>query len=200
MNDQLFLFCGRSGIGKSTLAAQLKLKGYRLFSDDKCLLLSDGNDAWKAKPGLKIMRLWQDALDSLNFESFLSNPKEVVLRKDKFQFEINENDLVSEDQMLHSVFIINHSSEDDKVSHRKLLGLEKLKRFRNQIFRLVMVSKMDLDKELWHLISEFLKTIPVYLVVRPKEIGKEEFAEYMNNLIKKLSDGIDHPTLLEKIL
>jgi len=34
----LHLFCGHSGMGKSTIAAQLRSRGYPLFTDDKCVL------------------------------------------------------------------------------------------------------------------------------------------------------------------
>ena len=37
----LALFCGRSGAGKSTLATSLQLKGYKIFSDDVCVLKPD---------------------------------------------------------------------------------------------------------------------------------------------------------------
>jgi len=38
VQDQLHLFCGNSGMGKSTLAAQLKCKGYPLFTDVEKLI------------------------------------------------------------------------------------------------------------------------------------------------------------------
>lgn len=184
VDDRLILFCGRSGIGKSTLAAQLKTRGYHLFSDDKCLLLPRSGGGWIAKPGLRIMRLWQDAIDTIDPTPFLSNPKEVVLRKDKYQFEINSDDLISRDQRLSSVYIIQQTKEDD-ISYHELSGVIKLKKFRHQIFRLKMIKGMRLDMQLWEFITKLLEDIPVYLVMRPKDMTSDEFASHMDQHIRE---------------
>lgn len=184
VDNELVLFCGRSGIGKSTLAAHLKGKGYHLFSDDKCVLFPFGEDGWVAKPGLKIMRLWQDALDSIVSKDFLSNPKEVILRKDKFQFEINAADLVSSDQKLRSIFILQRTNNEEALSKRELFGIEKLQRFRHQIFRERMIKGMGLEGKLWSFITKLLKDVSVYLVKRPSNFAIEEFADAMDEFIQ----------------
>ncbi len=187
-DGKLMMFCGRSGIGKSTLAAKLKARGFNLFSDDKCLLLPDGKGAWMAKPGLKIMRLWQDALDTIASKDFLSNPKEVVLKKDKFQFEMNQNNLNSKYQKVAAFYILRNT-EEDAFSIRELIGIEKIKKFKNQIFRKKMVKGMGLDKELWVFLTRLLEDVPVYLVMRPTTMTSDGFANSMDRTIKKQLSG-----------
>jgi hypothetical protein len=55
--------CGPSGIGKSTLAASLSLRGWRLVADDTTRITFDGVRAL-AWPGRGRIKLWSDACES----------------------------------------------------------------------------------------------------------------------------------------
>jgi hypothetical protein len=67
-NDRAFLFTGISGVGKSSIAAALSIRGYTVLSDQICALEVSNDDAlaMTAKPNLK---LWKDCLEQLNIES-----------------------------------------------------------------------------------------------------------------------------------
>jgi hypothetical protein len=57
-------FCGPSGIGKSTLAAELSRRGWLLIADDTTRLTFDGTQAiaWRGRGTIK---LWRDACQNL---------------------------------------------------------------------------------------------------------------------------------------
>jgi len=57
-------FCGRSGIGKSTLTAELSRRGWTLMADDSTRVSWDGHQplAWPAREYIK---LWRDACERL---------------------------------------------------------------------------------------------------------------------------------------
>jgi hypothetical protein len=57
-------FVGRSGRGKSTLAASLALQGFPLMTDD-CLLLEEADSGLLATPSYPGARLWDDAIATL---------------------------------------------------------------------------------------------------------------------------------------
>jgi hypothetical protein len=57
-------FVGRSGRGKSTLAASLALQGFPLMTDD-CLLLEEADAGLLATPSYPGARLWDDAIKTL---------------------------------------------------------------------------------------------------------------------------------------
>ena len=56
-------FLGRSGVGKSTLAAWFADRGFPVVSDDVCAVQFDGDGQPRLSPGLPRLRLWRDALE-----------------------------------------------------------------------------------------------------------------------------------------
>lgn len=69
IGDHAVLFCGPSGSGKSTLAAWLMRDGYTLLSDDLCRVSLDEGAAPRLTPAVDRLKLWNDALDSLEWSS-----------------------------------------------------------------------------------------------------------------------------------
>ena len=59
------VFVGPQGIGKSTLAAHFQRRGYRILSDDVCVLARDGSDHLQVLPAFPKLRLCPDALERL---------------------------------------------------------------------------------------------------------------------------------------
>jgi hypothetical protein len=61
--------CGRTGTGKSTLAAALLRRGHALVTDDVCVIdLATPNIA-RVRPGFPRLKLWHDALQVLDLAS-----------------------------------------------------------------------------------------------------------------------------------
>ena len=56
------VICGRSGIGKSTLAAALACRGYSILTDDVSALSIDGQDVMLA-PGYPQLKLWLNSME-----------------------------------------------------------------------------------------------------------------------------------------
>ena len=63
------VFVGPQGIGKSTLAAHFQRRGYRILSDDVCVLARDGSDGLRVLPAFPKLRLCPDALERLGIRS-----------------------------------------------------------------------------------------------------------------------------------
>lgn len=57
-------FMGHPGAGKSTLAAWFHDRGFRLLSDDVCVVTFDSNGRPLAHPGIPRLRLWREALEA----------------------------------------------------------------------------------------------------------------------------------------
>jgi hypothetical protein len=56
------LFLGHSGAGKSTMAAWFHDRGFRILSDDVCVVTINGQGQPIAHPGIPRLRLWTEAL------------------------------------------------------------------------------------------------------------------------------------------
>jgi hypothetical protein len=59
------LFAGRSGNGKSTLAAACHARGYRVLSDDLSAVSLNDHGQPIVHAGYRVVKLWSDALDHL---------------------------------------------------------------------------------------------------------------------------------------
>src|SRR5262249_48682503 len=62
------LFCGPSGIGKSTVAAALVRRGFPFVSDDVCHITFDPNGHPTVQPDGRALKLWADSIDALGLE------------------------------------------------------------------------------------------------------------------------------------
>lgn len=116
------IFCGPSGIGKSTLAAAFHQRGYPFLADDLCAITTnDGRPS--VIPGFPRLKLWSDALKRMNTDK--SRLKSVRWGTDleKFFFPI--------DQCQHtplpvsSVFILE-TSNTGRLEIAPLTGNEKI--------------------------------------------------------------------------
>ena len=62
IDGRAIAFMGHSGAGKSTLAAWFADHGYRILSDDVCVVDFDSAGLAYARAGIPRLRLWKDAL------------------------------------------------------------------------------------------------------------------------------------------
>lgn len=69
VNGRAVAFAGRTGIGKSTLAAYFQTRGYPVLCDDVCVVSFDGHGRPMAWPGLPRLKLWRDAAESFGHDS-----------------------------------------------------------------------------------------------------------------------------------
>ena len=183
---KLVLFCGPSGIGKSTLAAHLKSVGYPLYTDDKCVLFKQGEDqSWNAYPSLQIMRLWDDAVDDLPTEKFLVDPVPVVTRQRKQQYRIQEAELVAVAVPLAGIFVLSSASSATSPNCQTLQGVEKLRILQSQIFRRFMIKGFQKEPVLWDFVSQLARDVPIVRVERPQPMSAHSFGLYMKNVIGK---------------
>jgi hypothetical protein len=66
VNGRAVLFTGPSGAGKSTLAAALDQRGYRLVTDDFCVISLDADGTPLAHPAGRLHKLWTQAINRLD--------------------------------------------------------------------------------------------------------------------------------------
>jgi hypothetical protein len=66
LDGRAALFLGASGAGKSTLAAALVQRGYRLVTDDFCVVSLDAEDRPIVSPDGRLPKLWAQAIKQLD--------------------------------------------------------------------------------------------------------------------------------------
>ncbi len=83
-------FLGESGAGKSTLAACLQARGYRIFSDDICLL-EESDGEMRAVPVAGWLKLWRQSLDHLALDP--QRGARVFAKEDKFRMPVDGTEM-----------------------------------------------------------------------------------------------------------
>jgi len=181
---QLVLFCGHSGMGKSTIAAQLRKRGYPLFTDDKCVVRwNKETNTYLATPGLQIMRLWKNSVEAIEPDEFLTDPVPVVFKSNKSQFKIKSKELIRADKALQKIYILVHVPATASLECVPLTGIRKVRFLRKQIFRENMVKGFHKEGILWAFLSKLVQTIPVYLIKRPRQTPIPVFGDFVEQLL-----------------
>ena len=88
-SDKALAICGRSGAGKSSLAAELSRRGWTLVADDTTRVTWDGENAiaWPSRDSIK---LWKDACESAGIDT--ATLKHVMKGMDKFYVHVAARD------------------------------------------------------------------------------------------------------------
>lgn len=97
------LFLGKSGWGKSTLAALLHKAGYRLYSDD-CVLLQPHGSGWQILPTYPSLRLHEDSIENIFIGDSLLSP--VSEYSDKQRIALT-NDMEQVIPSLHAMYFLS---------------------------------------------------------------------------------------------
>lgn len=180
----LFLFCGKSGIGKSTLASQLHLKGYQLFSDDKCVLnWYEEEEVFKAAPSLKIIRLWADALDNLKSQEFLTSKIPVGNKENKFQFNLDGNQTGQIALPVRCINVIKNVKLDGKLWMEPADGILKMHILRAQTHRIANLKGIGKLKNHWKYLDKLSKNIQVNIIYRPLDTPIHDFVKFIEDAL-----------------
>ncbi len=184
--DKLILFCGPSGIGKSTLASHLHTRGYPIFSDDKCVLeWNDATQSFDVYPSLKIARLWEDATDQISDTSFLHSPEKVTLRENKFQYLLDDEQAIEQSMPVKAIYRIHRMHGQSALSIRSPKGIQRIRQLRNQTHRLNFVEGLGKQKAHWHHMDQITRHVPYQVLVRPKETPINDFVDFVEESFTK---------------
>ena len=181
VNGKLDFFIGQSKAGKSSLAAALQQRGYRVFSDDVCVLhLPDPHGEVLAYASYPMMKLWEETVDQLGDERY---QKEHRIRPQLRKFgQFFHRDFDTGAYPVGQVFVLDpHDRDEGPVySHKILTGLEAFEKigrhtYRGQFVQSAQQRSMHLD-----LMSRLVRQARIVEVHRQKNNSTiDGLAEYM---------------------
>lgn len=173
-------FMGESGAGKSTLAAWFHDRGYKVLADDVCAIGFDEDGAPYAHPGLRRLRLWDEALsrlgrDSTNYQRSYAGAERV----DKFDVPIERDDGERHPAALASIYLLQRG---DEFSVTELKGVEAAEALFAHTYRGAFLPLINGQKRHWESAVNLVRMVSVYRIVRPWDLMKLD--RYCAELLK----------------
>lgn len=153
------LCVGPSGVGKSTAAAGLMQRGFRVMSDDVCAIDAQG----RIIPGIPHIKLWQEAADSLQVAT--DGLSRILPEHEKFRLPIGDAFCV-DPVPVRTIYILS-PYQSDNVTCETLTGSEKFKDLGLNTYRFAFVNGMGMREMHFQQLAVLLKTLTVKRVRRP---------------------------------
>lgn len=169
--DGIVMFCGRSGAGKSTMVSALQQQGYKVFSDDVCVLkFSNGSGTpIVAAPSYPVMELWEDSFEKVGLDA----PKEEFkLRPElaKYASFFHDGFNTASKKVLKG-FILNPDNLVEKIEIKKNGNIESFLQLQKTTYSHMQINAMKKRNLHFSVISKLAGSIPVYTVSRPTHIN-----------------------------
>lgn len=180
--QELILFCGKSGVGKSTTASFLKKRGYTLFSDDICVIkpkeIQDG--IVYAHPTYPMIRLWADTIGQLEDKKIVAEER---VRPDiaKFKNYFRED---FDNQALPIRKIVVLGINDTEYFEKSVIASvpEKMLHLRTHTFRSGILKRMQGQTNLFHSLTTIASLIPVVKISRPDNYSNiNDYIDFIEN-------------------
>lgn len=167
-------FMGRSGAGKSTMAAWFHDAGYEVLADDVCVVKCDDGLPLMAYPGIPRLRLWADALAATG--------------RDKSRYEQSFDDMdkytvptepAPERRPLElaAIYLLDTDRTAEQFQVSQLTGIEALDAVMANTYRGAYVPLLGRSEQLLASALKVTANIPIYKARRVW--GRDRFDEQM---------------------
>ena len=160
------LFLGKSGIGKSTLAAALSKHSFKILTDDICALFFRNSNEIEVHPSYPQLKLCQDSTETLKIP--LTALTKTSPDLNKFVVKTTEN-FQKTSLRLANIFILGRHDSSD-ICIEQIKGVQKFTELTNNIYRGNLIEKLQLTEQQFRQCSQLCKNISsVFRVVRPEK-------------------------------
>jgi hypothetical protein len=166
VNGQAMLFCGPSGQGKSTLAAMLCSRGYRLLCDDTCNLISMPDGRFGVRADGRMLKLWKKSVDHLGLEA--EQGPAVRAQTDKFYVEPKSFDAGI--RPVGGVYLLQFSDSPQLPSITPLDPLEAVVQLAAYAFRPGVVEAMGLEREYFQASAHLQQQAGIFSLKRSQDL------------------------------
>ncbi|MDR1172322.1 MAG: hypothetical protein LBL24_07710 [Bacteroidales bacterium] len=186
MDGQAISFSGPSGIGKSTLAAALVGRGYRMLADDVSAISFTGQGVPMVNPGMPQLKLCDDSGQQLG-----RNPSSACSlgnRARKCGYPEHAA-FITEALPSKAIYILGRHAEDG-FKEIPLKGVDKFHALRINTYRPSFVKAMGLELTHFDLLKKLAGHIDVRVLLRPADGFR----------IDELADKVSPPRLIHHIL
>ncbi len=177
-------FVGESGAGKSTLAAYLHDRGYRLLCDDVCVIGQGESGTPVAWPGVRRIKLWQDALTALRGGH--GNLEPVMEGQDKYYVPVTS---VSDHRPLplKRIYVLDNADAPEDAGITRVIGASAINAVITQTYRRGIADKMGTRQRHFRQGAAMLKSVGIFTFRRQR--GFDVFEREAARLEQHMRDG-----------
>ncbi len=163
VDDGAVLFAGDSGAGKSTTAAVLHQMGYQVLSDDVVAI----DDRGFIVGGFPQIKLWRDALDSLNISP--DGLQQIRLQQQKYRFPLPPG-RQNLQLPVKAIYFLEVAEEDEQhmVEKIPLGGMEKFTYLNGHTYRRQFMEGLGLKPRHLGLCTMLAEKTPMARLTRPR--------------------------------
>ncbi|MCD0486921.1 hypothetical protein LPB86_01690 [Pedobacter sp. MC2016-14] len=181
VDGKAVLFCGKSGDGKSSVAAYFHSKGYTVLSDDMTPVNISNSLMAMAYPSVPRIKLSASSLSLIGKSTH--GLRLINYHKQKYSLPIQFN----QSQVSYPIqAIIFLSFKSNELKFRELKGWITKSELKNHIYRKKMFAKHHNKRVLSQMTFKLISDIPMYSLSRHKdeEISPDSFIYVEQKLLK----------------
>lgn len=190
--DGIVLFCGESGVGKSTTISKLNQIGYKLFSDDVCVLRNTTGNSKKIEAfgSYPMIKLWQNSFKILDLPLAESNAQ-IRPHLPKYAGYFHE-EFITTAQPVKQIFILEKSVDSKKASIKKLNSIEAFSQLEKNIYRRLQAEAAKKRKVNFTMLTQLTSKIPVFRLSRPRNTNSlSQLVDLVDSHLKSTEFGIN---------
>jgi hypothetical protein len=161
------LFCGRSGAGKSTMAALFCRRGYALLNDDVCNVAPAAGDSYEVWPDGRMLKLWAESLDQLEW----SKRPDMAVRSDVEKYFFAPPVSEAQPQPVGAIYILCALPAEEAPSIRRLSALAGTLELKRNAYRPALVTAMHKEKAYFAASVGLQRGAGVYILSRPLDFS-----------------------------
>ncbi len=163
VNGKAIVFCGASGAGKSTIAAALAERGYRLLTDDVCAITFPSNAAPIVHPDGRQLKLWAQAIEKLELEEIRGQRIRGSLEK----FYVEPRAVTTEALPLGAVYALQEALPSDALGIERPNVVDCALLLRWHAYRPLLVARLEQKEHYFRAAAQITDKSGIFRLTRP---------------------------------
>jgi hypothetical protein len=156
-------FLARSGQGKSSLAAHLAQRGFRVVADDICLIDTTRQGTAMVTPAAPWLKLWRNSLQNLGWKA--EGLERVFSEDDKYRLPLSS--VLEPEPIRKLIFLESHESPSASTEIREVPRVEAIPLLMNLTHQAYLLEATGQRDENFRRCGRVLSQARAYRLIRP---------------------------------
>lgn len=164
-NGEAVLVLARSGVGKSTLAAAMKVRGYKILADDVCAVKVMPGKSPEVYPGVPQIKLRKDA--AMHLGEDVDTLQRIARNEEKYALPVPEL-YCAKPVKVKALYLLN-IWDGNTLEVADMARIDKISELRNNTYRKGMVAKLGIESENLRACAALAQSTDMRRIYRPKD-------------------------------